>query len=254
MIFGSKLYRTAVVRNTLAWARENIIHAPDGSVFLADSVEQAQGRQGRAWQIAPGQLLFTAVLKPALLKHCDTDDQAIRLNQLSMALSLGILQPIKHYGVSLKWPNDFIINEKKVCGMLMQAVWEKNNLVGIILGFGLNINNSFLQDHELFEKATSLSMIAGQPLAMRALYKELLASLDEWYLLWQKEEFLTIYKAWKAEQILFKKAITIHQKDSTLLSGQLSQLLPNGDAIILTHSGHLKTVPFCNVEEVSYEK
>lgn len=250
MIFGSKLYRAALVRNTLEWARKEMQNAPDGAVLLADNVEQIQGRQGRVWQFAPGQLLFTAILKPTLLSQCDHDDLAIRLNQLSMALSLGILEPLKQYHVGIKWPNDFVAQDKKVCGMLMQAVWENNKVQGLILGFGLNINNSFLPDHELFDRAISLSMLTGTQLNMREIYKQLLVSLDRYYLMWQQEKFVDIYKEWKSEQVFLRKPVTIHQKDCSLISGVLSQVLPNGDAMLITEDKKFQTIQFCNVESM----
>lgn len=254
MIFGSKLYRAAVVDNTMQWAREYLPQAPDGAVFLADTVQQAQGRQGRVWSIAPGQLLFTAVLKPVLLATCEQDNLGIRLNQLSMALSLGILEPIKQYGIGIKWPNDFVAGDKKVCGMLMQAVWENNKLQGLILGFGLNINNKFSSEDELHGYATSLSTLAGAELNMRELYKQLLASLDRYYLMWQNEQYIDIYRTWKNEQVLLHKQVSIHEKDGSLISGILSQVLPNGDAMLTTANKQLKLVQFCNVESITKEK
>ncbi len=251
MIFGSKLYRAQVVRNTLQWARGNLAQAPDGAVFLADTVEQAQGRQGRVWSVAPGQLLFTAVLKPAMLATCEPDNLGIRLNQLSMALSLGILEPIKKYGIGIKWPNDFVAGDKKVCGMLMQAVWENNKVQGLILGFGLNINNKFISEDELFARATSLSTLAKSDLNMRELYKQLLTSLDRYYLMWQHEQYIDIYRAWKQEQVLLHKEVSIHEKDGTLISGILSQVLPNGDAMLTTANKQLKLIQFCNVESIT---
>lgn len=251
MIFGSKLYRAQVVRNTLQWARENLAQAPDGAVFLADTVEQAQGRQGRLWTIAPGQLLFTAVLKPAMLATCEPDNLGIRLNQLSMALSLGILEPIKQYGIGIKWPNDFVASDKKVCGMLMQAVWKNNKVQGLILGFGLNINNKFVSEDELHACATSLSTLAKSNLNMRELYKQLLTSLDRYYLMWQHEQYIDIYRAWKQEQVLLHKEVSIHEKDGTLISGILSQVLPNGDAMLATANKQFKLIQFCNIESIT---
>src|SRR5580700_4599408 len=113
MTIGSALYRTKTCTNSMTWAKNNIASAPDGSVFLADQLEVAQGRQGRTWGIRPGQLLITIVLKPEILALLSPEDLPIRLNQLNMALALGILDPIKEYGTKLKWPNDFVIPEEQ---------------------------------------------------------------------------------------------------------------------------------------------
>lgn len=251
MIFGSKVYRAERVQNTLEWAKENIASAQDGSVFLANHVESAQGRQGRIWQIAQGQLLLTAILKPESLSMIESDDLEIRLNQLTMAMCLGILDPLKKYGTKLKWPNDFVINDKKVCGMLMQTIWEKNKVQGIILGFGLNINNSFYEENELFQTATSLKSVLNQELSMREIYKELLTSLDTFYEIWKEKKFIDIYKQWKQEQIFLHKKIKIHLKDGSLIDGTLSQVLPNGDAMITTSDAQIKIVQPCIIEKIT---
>ena len=125
MVIGSKLYRTKVCADSMLWAKEHLADAPDGAVFLADELSKARGRSGRIWVCAPGQLAVTILLKPANFKTISHDNLGVRLNQLNMALSLGILAPLKEYGLGLKWPNDFIseANNKKVGGMLMSVIW-----------------------------------------------------------------------------------------------------------------------------------
>ena len=250
MIFGSKLYRAKLVRNSLAWAREYLDEAPDGSIFLADKLEQAQGRQGRIWQIDQGQLLITALLKPRTITKINPDDIAIRINQLSMALSLGILEPLKQWGVAIKWPNDFVIQDKKVGGMLMQLVWEGGIVKGIILGFGINVNNVFAPEHELYQIATSLSMHAAASVVMKELYYELLKTLDHFYELWLDEKFDEIYKQWRQQQYYLQRAVSVHQKDGSEIQGVLTQVLPNGDAMIKTELGKIMIVQFHNVDVV----
>jgi len=113
MIVGSKIYHKSRCYNSIEWAKNEIDKAPDGAIFIADEHEYTRGRQGRIWKNYPGQLFITILLKPENLKDIEQQDLSVRLNQLSMALCLGILEPLKAYGVSLKWPNDFIFKEKK---------------------------------------------------------------------------------------------------------------------------------------------
>ncbi len=250
MTIGKKVYRTHTTSNSMAWAKEHLNTAPDGAIFLADVLTQAQGRQGRSWQLYPGQLIVTFILKPAALATLPHEDLHIRLNQLNMAITLGILEPLKPFETHLKWPNDFIINNKKIGGMLTQLVWNGNLPQGIIIGFGLNVNNEFGQTDSLFQTATSIKMITNVEHDRRTLYKSILISLNAWYQAWQHQQFMDIYRQWKEEQTCLGKPISIHHKDGSLIKGIAQQVLPNGDLLIIDAHKKQKTISFYQVEEV----
>lgn len=245
MVIGSKLYRTKQCADSMQWARENIETAPDGAVFLADELTQARGRQGRTWSIYPGQLSVTIVLKPPLLVTLHKDELQIRLNQLNMAISLGICGPLADYGVKLKWPNDFFINDKKCGGMLMQGMWSEGALQGIIVGFSLNVNNVFAPDDELAALATSIAQERGE-ISIRDLYKAILVSLDGYYTLWNQTAWATLYQHWRALQTFMGKKVTVHRHDGSILEGVMQQVLPNGDMLMLA-GGKLEVLSFATV-------
>lgn len=250
MIIGSKLYRTQSTDDSMGWAREHLHEAPDGAIFLADNYTKARGRQGRTWTVRPGQLMVTMVLKPVILKLLVQEDIPIRLNQLNMAICLGIQQALNDYGVRLKWPNDFVVKDKKLGGMLIQLAWEGGTPLGVIVGFGLNINNSCCIDPELEKIATSLKDTTGQEVVMRDIYKKILISIDGWYSLWQQLGFTTIYKSWRSALSSIGAQLTIHRKDGTSVSGKATQVMPNGD-LMLEVNGKIEIIPFYQVEEVS---
>lgn len=254
MIIGNKVYRTHTTSNSMAWAQEHMFDAPDGAVFLADVFTHAQGRQGRTWELQPGQLLVTFILKPKQLHELAEDDVSIRLNQLNMAISLGILDPLKNCGVQLKWPNDFIIQDKKMGGMLIHVAWYNQKPFGLIVGFALNINNQFLPEHPLFDRAISLKTATGSSFELRPLYKEILGSLNHWYNMWQQGEFIKIYKAWREHQSYLGKLISVHQQNGKLIEGIIQQVLPNGDLWIIDDQKKKQTISFYQVEEIKLKK
>lgn len=250
MKIGSKLYRIEKTDDTIAWARENLAQAPDGSVFLADVVTKARGRHGRSWVVSPGQIMVTILLKPAGLENIHSDELSIRLNQLNMALTLGILEPLKAFKTTLKWPNDFIIDNKKIGGVLVQLVWQHNLPVGIIVGFAINVNNDFLPTDPLHETATSLKAVTGSEHNMRALYKDILVHLNTWYAQWRDGNYAVIYRAWKKEQSCTGKQVSMHGKDGKVVKGVVLQLLPNGDVVISDENKKQHHVSFYQVEEL----
>ena len=255
MIVGSKLYRMLQCADSMDWAKQNMATAPDGAVFLADKLTQAKGRDGRVWKIYDGQLNVTILLKPKILHSFSSEDLQIRINQLNMAVSLGIYDAIKDFGIGIKWPNDFVSQNKKVGGVLFHLVWEGGVPAGIVCGFAINVNNMFEQSDELFDIATSLAFIAENKVEMRPLYKNLLISINNYYKKWLAGNFDEIYKLWRKAQIFLGKPIKIHQKDGTIIAGTMGQVLPNGDMFLIDKSdtdksGKQKIVSFYMVEQV----
>jgi BirA family transcriptional regulator, biotin operon repressor / biotin---[acetyl-CoA-carboxylase] ligase len=251
MVIGKKVYRQHTVINSMAWAQEHSNDAPDGSVFLADVLTGAKGRHNRTWHIHPGQLIVTFVLKPAATFFTTPEDNAIRLNQLSMALSLGIVGPLKAYGATLKWPNDFVIGQKKIGGMLMQVVWQSTTPHSIIVGFALNVNNTFANNDPLAVRATSLCSITGAELDRRTLYKDILSHLNRWYLEWKHHNFAEIYRQWRSEQSYLGQHLSLHQWDGLLINGRAQQVFPNGDLALLNEDGKQKIISFYQIEEIT---
>jgi BirA family biotin operon repressor/biotin-[acetyl-CoA-carboxylase] ligase len=250
MTIGCKLYRVQECQDSMAWTKEHIHDAPDGSVFLADKLLKAYGRQGREWEIHDGQLLVTILLKPEQLKNFSKEEISIRLNQLNMSLSLGILSALKEYSVGIKWPNDFINNKKKLAGMLIQLIWEKESPVGIIFGFAINVNNIFDKNDPLSKQAISICEIKKEPVSLRDLYKKILSGLNFYYSLWKNCEYEKIYKEWRSSQIYLGQKVSVHYKDKSLLEGVMSQVLPYGDMILQTASGTQEIIPFYLIEEI----
>jgi len=250
MTIGKSVYRLHTVDDSMKWARSHIDDAPDGSVFLADVLTQAKGRSTRTWSLYPGQLIVTMLLKPSILSLVAPDDVAIRINQLAMAIGLGILTPLKPYGARLKWPNDFSINDKKLGGMLMHLVWHGSTPRGIVIGFALNINHVFQADDPLVNTAISLQMVTGAECNRRALYKEMLVSLNGWYQCWQQQQWMEIYKQWKEEQAYLGRTITVHQKDGTCVQGNAHQVMPNGDLVLTDDRKKQSIVSLYQVEDV----
>lgn len=283
MIIGSKLYRMFECADSMDWAKRNIETAPDGAVFLADKLTQAKGRGDRVWNVYDGQLNVTILLKPKNLQEISSDDLPIRINQLNMAVSLGIYDVIKDFGVGIKWPNDFVIQReamgnlvgatspeslssdkqvnKKVGGVLFHLVWEGSVPVGIVCGFAINVNNIFDKSDELFDIATSLTFVAGRKIEMRPLYKNLLISINNYYKKWLAGHFDEIYKLWRKSQLFMGKSIKIHQKNGEIIIGTMLQVLPNGDMLLIENSGvdksgagksgKQKIVSFYMIEQVS---
>lgn len=249
-MIGSKIFSKKHVYNSISWAKENIETAPSGAVFLADSHDFTKGRQGRVWQFDKDQLLVTILLKPNILNKIKKDDLELRLNKLNMAICLGILGPLKKFGVGIKWPNDLVFKDKKVGGVLFELVWQNNNLQGIIFGFAINVNNTISKESDLYNIAKSLKNITCKEIDKKFLFNALIKSLNVFYQKWLNGEFDQIFNLWKADQVYLGKEIKIHKKSGCLIQGNFENLLPNGD-LVLVKKGTTEIVPFYLVENIN---
>ncbi len=252
MIIGNKVYHEKKCFNSLAWAKSEINRVEDGAIFLADVHEYTRGRSGRIWKFDPNQLIITLVLKPANLNEIfKTSSECLgsRINQLSMAISLGVLSALKKFNTKLKWPNDFLVDGKKIGGILGEVIWNGNSIDGIIYGFALNVNNIIEPDDDLFKKATTLYQVFGKKIDIQILYQEIIQSMDCYYQRWLNSEFDQIFSEWKHNQFYLGKNVTVHNKDGSLQKGLFSDLLPNGDLVLET-TKEKKIISFSLVEDL----
>lgn len=159
-----------------AWAAAG---APDGAVVLADVQSSGRGRHGRAWLAPPG----TALLLSVVLRH---DGPADRIGQLPMAVALGALEAVARRlgpgaAAALKWPNDLVVGDAKLAGLLAEAAWPGGGgpaaIVGptVVVGLGLNVATPAAA---LPPGATSLAQSGATDLDRSALAADLLAAAD----------------------------------------------------------------------------
>lgn len=162
--------------NTLAMAA-GADGVPEGTVFLAEEQTAGRGRAAHAWHSVQGSGIYCSVLlRPAL--------PASEVLLLSLAAALAVRSAIAEiqpaFAPDLKWPNDLLLGDKKVCGILTEMNAEPTRVRYLVIGIGINVNQaSFppgLQDH-----ATSLRMATGSEWSRVELCAALLKSLHREY-------------------------------------------------------------------------
>jgi BirA family transcriptional regulator, biotin operon repressor / biotin---[acetyl-CoA-carboxylase] ligase len=161
------------------WADQG---AADLALVLADEQTTGRGRQGRKWFTPPGAALaFSLVLRPA---SGETLDMTVHLARLTALGALAICQALRHsYGLAaeIKWPNDVLLERRKVAGILAEAYWQGENLSAVILGIGINVAPPAVPpDGEVIFPATCVQSALGRPLERLPLLRSVLESLLEW--------------------------------------------------------------------------
>lgn len=153
----------------LAWLREG---APQGAAIIADEQRTGRGRKGRTWYTPPGvALAISYILRPQ-------PEDIARVTLMGAVAVAELCEQVAAPGVGIKWPNDVQIDGRKVCGVLPEAVWDGQRLLGVVLGIGVNIRVLF--DDVLLQTAINLEDAAGQKLDRSEMAAFLLSRLAYW--------------------------------------------------------------------------
>jgi BirA family biotin operon repressor/biotin-[acetyl-CoA-carboxylase] ligase len=180
-IIGHRIISYSSVRSTNDIARRRAKSgAREGTVVLADEQTSGRGRRGRSW-IAPAgtSLLFSIILRPTTTpKHCQ---------RLTMACSLALADSIEDrlgLKTGLKWPNDVLIQGRKVAGILTELDLQSDGLAHAVVGVGLNVNVDFSEPQVSFleGKATSLARECGSTVSREEVLACVLNHMEARYL------------------------------------------------------------------------
>ena len=141
-----------IVDSTNLWAKEAAMQgAPEGTLLVADQQSAGRGRRGRSWSSPPGESIYMSlILRPVI-----RPEQA---SMLTLVMGLSVVQAVRElFGLDawIKWPNDMVINGKKVCGILIEMSVSAEGIQHVIIGTGINVNGTVFEN-EIAKTATSL--------------------------------------------------------------------------------------------------
>jgi BirA family biotin operon repressor/biotin-[acetyl-CoA-carboxylase] ligase len=171
--------------------------APEGTTVVAEQQTAGRGRRGRSWFSPPGAGLYVStVLRPA---GSDTLPPAVTLLTLTagVALAEGV-RTATGLPVDIKWPNDLVVERRKLAGILAEAIsGPASGLQAIVLGFGINIRAAAYPP-DIAHRATSLETELGRPIDRGLVLAEVLASLASRYEELREGRLEAILTAWRA--------------------------------------------------------
>ena len=151
--------------------------APEGTVIVADEQTAGRGRLQRTWWAPPASsLLLSLLLRPDLPAR-----QAQRLTVICSLSVCDAISEVASLQAEVKWPNDVLIDGRKVCGILTELDVLEARIRYAIVGIGINVNLDFAGAPPLMAPATSLSIVAGHPVSRLELYLALCASVERRY-------------------------------------------------------------------------
>jgi BirA family biotin operon repressor/biotin-[acetyl-CoA-carboxylase] ligase len=207
--------------------------SPDGTLVVADGQTQGRGRLGRRWVTTPGAALaFSLALRPSL-------SEQEKLTFFSPLAGLAVCKALADgYGLpaEVKWPNDVLLNRRKVCGVLVEAVWSGSHLQGVVVGIGINVTlPSVPADGEALFPATCVEQVLGFPLEREPL---LAAILHQFFALRPLLGSAAFRQDWQARLAFRGQEVRVDLPGSEqALTGQVVGIDEQGNLRLRTPSG-----------------
>lgn len=184
----------------------------DYTIVLAKEQTQGRGQMGTVWNSESGKNLTFSVFKDLSIHDVEFPFY------ISMAISLAILKAFKTLNIpnlSIKWPNDILSADKKICGILIENV-IKNKLNSTIIGIGINVNQT---EFENFPKASSLKNITGVHYNLDEVLQLIILYTKEYSSLLQREKYDFVKNEYEANLFRKNKPSTFKDAEGDLFSG-----------------------------------
>lgn len=222
------------------------------TAVVADRQTAGYGRKGDAWHDEPGaSLLMTLILKPT---------EASQMPRLAMIAALAVIDAIAEVGqvhAAIKWPNDVLLNGRKVAGILGDATWRGAHLEAVRLGIGLNVSG----DRASFSRrslpdATSIAAETGRGSDRDAVLAALLTHFvarEDRLDCGETEETVN---AWRCAVTTIGRAVIVTLRDDRVIRGVAEDVTSDGDLIVRTNEGtslHLAASETRSLRHIGFE-
>jgi BirA family biotin operon repressor/biotin-[acetyl-CoA-carboxylase] ligase len=196
----------------------------DGLVVLAHEQTAGKGQYGKSWHSPAGAGVYLS----AILNPPEHFRRPVILTAFAAIAMADVVQALTGKPATIKWPNDVLVDGKKICGLLIEQ--GKRAIIGV----GLNVNQS-AADFAAAElpDATSLAEVAGQPFEIEHVARNVLLSLDRDYSLLASDQVANVETRWKQRLGLLGLPVVVELNDGRSIRGQLRQLSLIGVALAL---------------------
>jgi len=259
---GDRLLYLPIVESTNTLAMQLAYERPEeGLVVLTDSQTAGKGRRGRRWVDVPGcNVLMSILFRPLFPPHI-----------LVMITSLAVVDSIAdscQVAATIKWPNDVLIEDHKVAGILIETSHDSNGRMVAVAGIGVNVNGSIkeLAEHASMQVpltaiATTLESACGHVVSREVFIARLLQYIEKSYFALQQEiaelsvvETVTtepfsrlIRERWRSQLATLGRTIVVQQGNS-VISGIAEDVDESGELLLRCHSGELVRIAWGDVE------
>lgn len=233
-IIGQNIIHFNTLESTNDYLKQVGNDVVEGTVVISEEQTKGKGRLGRIWESKVGDgIWMSIILKPDIMPY--------KAPFITLIAGASVVKALNNLGVNaqIKWPNDIIINNKKICGILTELSAEIERINYVVLGIGMNVKNEDF-DSELKNKATSLHK-EGYELHRVDIVKEIFYQFEllyKKYLDNDKEEVLNICMDYSA--ILNKEIYIIRNDEKELV--KCIDVNEEGNLLVKNSSGQVKEI------------
>ena len=226
------IYSPSLTSTNEVAAREARQGAAEGTIVVTDEQTAGRGRLARVWLSPRGSVAVSVILHPSLSS----------LPSLIMLASLAVVHSIESVTglrAEIKWPNDILINGRKVCGILIESDVQGNRVNYSVIGIGVNVNLKLAGFPEILPIATSLSDELGRDVSRLSVLRCLLVELEKLYLALSSGG--SIYEEWRDRLVTLGKKVRATMGD-TVYEGVAESVSPDGSLLLRGLDGKLTRI------------
>lgn len=206
LFHDKKLIHLQEIDSTNEYAKlliKELTYVSEGTTIIAKNQLHGRGQMGSSWESNPNQnLTFSVIISPKMLVV-----EQFQISKIVALALVGFLNQLGIKNISIKWPNDIYIKEKKIAGILIENILKINKIEHSIVGIGLNVN----QVNFTTKNATSLQLITSQAYDLNSLLARFLEILERNYFLLKSNQHTVINEAYLKNLLGFQ----IERKFST---------------------------------------
>ena len=234
---GQNVICFETIGSTNNYIKDRADQLPEGTLLVSEEQKAGRGRIGREWTSPSGKgIWMSLLLKPEI-----SPQGAPKITQIAAAALVETVKELYGLDVKVKWPNDIVVNGRKVCGILTEMGSELGRVSHIVLGIGINANiESF--GGELAEKATSLKIEKGHAIDRKKFLfyflKELESLLDRFFGEGDFEPALNICRRYSA---VIGKRVWINEKNSSV-EVLATGINNDGELVVQYEDGSVKAI------------
>lgn len=202
----------------------------DGTLFVAQMQTGGKGRLGRQWSSPEGEgIWMSLLLKPDIIPG--------EAPEITLIAGLAVCRALKDFGAQIKWPNDVVINGKKICGILTEMSAEIERVSYIVCGIGINVNIAEFPE-DLREKAASLYTVTGERHNRTEIIRRVLEEFEPLYDEYLKNRLKNIIPEYKSASVNIGKRVSVIHGDSRII-GTATDITESGHLVVDTETGQI---------------
>jgi len=235
---GKRIFYFPELESTNIVAKEKAVHKTEGinegTLIIAERQSAGKGRLGREWFSPAGGIWLSIILYPQLPPSY--------IPRITLMTAVAVVKAIKmcvQIEPQIKWPNDILINEKKVCGILTEMSAELDIINWVVVGIGVNVNIDHREfPEDIQENTISLKEVSEKEILRVKLAQTFLQEFEKYYDKLKRKEFPSILEEWKLYSHTLGRKIRVDMGER-IIAGEAVNINEEGALILKKEDGEL---------------